>query len=100
MLTMVYIGGAGTILGPIIGAIFFLVLKQFLVQNIGEYHLIVFGALFILVVLFLQGGIISIWQRIQHARASRSKKNALKLPSKERVDASALASGQGKENPY
>jgi branched-chain amino acid transport system permease protein len=100
MLTMVYIGGAGTILGPIIGAVFFVVVKQFLVQNIGEYHLIVFGALFILVVLFLQGGIISIWKRIQDARMSRSKKNALKPPPKERVDTSTLASGQGKENHY
>jgi branched-chain amino acid transport system permease protein len=61
MLTMVYIGGTGTILGPIIGAVFFVVLKEFLVLNVGEYHLIVFGVLFILVVLFLPGGIISVW---------------------------------------
>ena len=73
MLTMVYIGGAGTILGPIIGAVFFVALKEFLVLNVGEYHLIVFGVLFILVVLFLPGGIISIWKKIQHARKSRSK---------------------------
>jgi len=100
MLTMVYIGGAGTILGPIIGAVFFVVLKQFLVQNVGEYHLIVFGVLFILVVLFLQGGIISIWKRIQLARQNRSKKVALKLSPAEKVDSSVLASGQGKENHY
>ncbi len=73
MLTMVYIGGAGTILGPIIGAVFFVALKEFLVLNVGEYHLIVFGVLFILVVLFLPGGIISIWKKIQHTRKSRSK---------------------------
>lgn len=83
MLTMVYIGGAGTVLGPIIGAVFFVVVKEFLVLNVGEYHLIVFGVLFILVVLFLQGGIISIWKKIQHVRANRVKKNALKLPSTE-----------------
>ena len=79
MLTMVYIGGAGTILGPIIGAVFFVALKEFLVLNVGEYHLIVFGVLFILVVLFLPGGIISIWKKIQHARKSRSKTVTQKL---------------------
>ncbi len=65
MLTMVYIGGSGTILGPIIGAVFFVVAKEFLVLNVGEYHLILFGLLFVLVVLFLPGGIISIWKKIK-----------------------------------
>jgi branched-chain amino acid transport system permease protein len=83
MLTMVYIGGAGTILGPIIGAVFFVALKEFLVLNVGEYHLIVFGVLFILVVLFLPGGIISIWKKIQHARKSRSKATTQKLSPSE-----------------
>jgi len=78
MLTMVYIGGSGTILGPIIGAVFFVVLKEFLVLNVGEYHLIVFGLLFVLVVLFLPGGIISIWKKIKDAFNRRSKSNAVK----------------------
>jgi branched-chain amino acid transport system permease protein len=73
MLTMVYIGGTGTILGPIIGAVFFVVMKEFLVLNVGEYHLIVFGVLFILVVLFLPGGIISIWKLAQKALSRRAK---------------------------
>lgn len=66
MLTMVYIGGQGTIIGPIIGAAFFVGLREFLVRNLGEYHLIIFGVLFILVVLFLPGGIIEAWGKIQH----------------------------------
>jgi ABC-type branched-subunit amino acid transport system permease subunit len=70
---MVYIGGAGTILGPIIGAVFFVVLKEFLVLNVGEYHLIVFGVLFILVVLFLPGGIISVWNLARNAMRRRAK---------------------------
>ena len=84
MLTMVYIGGTGTVLGPIIGAAFFVGLREFLVRNLGEYHLIVFGVLFVLVVLFLPGGIISIWHKIQSALTRRSKPNAVKLsPEKE-----------------
>jgi len=72
-LTMVYIGGTGTILGPIIGAIFFVVLKEFLVLNVGEYHLIIFGVLFVLVVLFLPGGIVSAWKKIRHSLGRRLK---------------------------
>ncbi len=62
---MAYIGGTGTIIGPIIGAVFFVGLKQFLVMNLGEYHLIIFGILFILIVLFLPGGLVEAWKKIQ-----------------------------------
>ncbi|MEW5868146.1 MAG: branched-chain amino acid ABC transporter permease [Chloroflexota bacterium] len=74
-LTMVYIGGQGTIIGPIIGAVFFVLLREFLVLNLGEYHLIVFGVLFILVVLFLPGGIVEAWERTRKlvTRLSGSK---------------------------
>lgn len=84
MLTMVYIGGTGTVLGPVIGAVFFVGVREFLVRNLGEYHLIVFGVLFIFVVLFLPGGIISIWNKIQRRLTRRSKSLAVKLsPNKE-----------------
>jgi branched-chain amino acid transport system permease protein len=76
MLTMVYIGGQGTILGPIIGAVFFVILRQYLILNLGEYHLLVFGGLFILVVLFLPGGIISLWSKLRNAFTRHSKLRA------------------------
>jgi len=76
MLTMVYIGGQGTILGPIIGAVFFVALRQYLVLNVGEYHLIIFGTLFILVVLFLPGGIVSLWGKLQTALSRRLKSSS------------------------
>jgi branched-chain amino acid transport system permease protein len=70
-LTMVYIGGQGTLIGPIIGAVFFVLLREFLALNLGEYHLIVFGVLFILVVLFLPGGIVEAWQKIKDFAGKR-----------------------------
>jgi branched-chain amino acid transport system permease protein len=60
---MAYIGGTGTIIGPVIGSIFFVGIKQLLVWNVGEYHLIIFGVLFILIVLFLPGGLVEAWQK-------------------------------------
>jgi branched-chain amino acid transport system permease protein len=72
---MAYIGGTGTIIGPIIGAVFFVGIKQFLVQNVGEYHLIIFGVMFILIVLFLPGGLVEAWKKIQK-QLTRPKKPA------------------------
>lgn len=63
---MAYIGGTGTIIGPIIGSVFFVGIKQLLVWNAGEYHLIIFGTLFILIVLFLPGGLGEAWKKIQN----------------------------------
>jgi branched-chain amino acid transport system permease protein len=84
-LTMVYIGGQGTILGPVIGAVFFVLLKEFLVLNLGEYHLVVFGVLFVLVVLFLPGGFVSAWRMIQKA-LFRSSKPAVQVSSPQKTE--------------
>jgi len=70
---MAYIGGNGTIIGPIIGSIFFVGIKQLLVWNVGEYHLIIFGVLFILIVLFLPGGLVEAWKKVQDLLARRIK---------------------------
>ncbi len=61
---MAYIGGVGTIAGPIVGSIFFVLLKELLALRLAEYHLIVFGVLFILVVLFLPTGLVGAWNKI------------------------------------
>lgn len=66
-LMMAYIGGTGTIIGPIVGSVFFVLIKELLVLNVGEYHLIIFGTLFILVVLFLPGGLVEAWEKVQKA---------------------------------
>jgi branched-chain amino acid transport system permease protein len=66
---MAYIGGVGTIIGPVIGAVFFVILRELLALRVGEMHLIVFGTLFILVVLFLPGGFMGVWGKIRKALA-------------------------------
>jgi branched-chain amino acid transport system permease protein len=70
---MTYIGGIGSIIGPIIGAVFFVVVKEFLSLNFVEMHLIVFGVIFILVVLFLPGGLVEAWEKIRKMIARRSQ---------------------------
>jgi branched-chain amino acid transport system permease protein len=60
-LLMTFVGGVGTLAGPFVGAAFFVVVRDVLSTGIADFHLIVFGVLFILVVLVLPGGIIEIW---------------------------------------
>jgi branched-chain amino acid transport system permease protein len=74
--TMAFIGGVGTIIGPIVGAVFFVVVKEYLVLNVGEYHLIVFGVLFILVVLFLPGGLVGAWDRVKQVLTRQSRRKS------------------------
>lgn len=60
---MSFIGGVGTIHGPVLGALFYVILKEILAVRLVELHLLVFGILFILVVLFLPGGLVEAWSR-------------------------------------
>lgn len=60
---MSYIGGVGTVHGPVLGALFYVILKEVLALQWVEFHLIIFGVLFILVVLFFPGGLVEAWSR-------------------------------------
>jgi branched-chain amino acid transport system permease protein len=57
ILAMVIVGGMGTLVGPVFGAILLTVLPEFL-RSIGDLRLIVYGAALTLVVLFMPGGIV------------------------------------------
>ncbi|MGD9033171.1 MAG: branched-chain amino acid ABC transporter permease [Desulfobacteraceae bacterium] len=63
---IVFVGGVGTVLGPLIGSVFFVLLKQLLSLYLpGGMHVAVFGALFIVVVLFLPGGLIELMTKMR-----------------------------------
>jgi branched-chain amino acid transport system permease protein len=49
---MAVIGGVGTILGPVLGAIVFVLLRQFLLASYPELYLGLYGVLLILIILF------------------------------------------------
>lgn len=56
MIFMVVIGGIGTIEGPIVGAIVFFALQQWL-SGLGTWYLVIIGVLAIVITLFLPRGI-------------------------------------------
>jgi len=53
---MVVVGGMGTLIGPVWGAILLTLLPEVL-RGIGDLRLVVYGAALTLVVLFMPGGI-------------------------------------------
>jgi urea transport system permease protein len=61
----VAVGGRGTLVGPIVGAIGVNALKSWATRAFPDYWLIILGVLFIIVVLFLPGGIISLPGKIR-----------------------------------
>lgn len=59
VLIMVIIGGAGTLVGPIIGAVFFLIVQQYL-SSYTESWALFFGLIFIGFVLFIPQGLLGL----------------------------------------
>ncbi len=57
-LLIAFIGGVGTLVGPTIGTIIFVVLRQIFTLTLGEAHIVIFGIIFILIVFILPGGLI------------------------------------------
>ena len=62
LMVMVILGGMGTLFGPVIGAVVYLVLEELLSQ-VTEYWAIIMGPLLLLIVLFGRGGIMGLLGR-------------------------------------
>jgi urea transport system permease protein len=61
----VAVGGRGTLAGPILGAIAVNLLKSYATRAFPDLWLILLGGLFLLVVLFLPGGLVSLPSRLR-----------------------------------
>ena len=65
LIIMVVLGGMGSVIGPVFGAIALLVLEEAL-SGITEYWQIILGPLLLLVVLFARGGIDGLLGKVRH----------------------------------
>jgi branched-chain amino acid transport system permease protein len=63
--TVIYnvIGGIGTLVGPILGAAFFILLREGLSRFLTEYYLIPLGVIFIAMVIFMPQGLLGFARR-------------------------------------
>src|SRR6185503_5192116 len=67
MMAMVIVGGMGTMIGPVIGAIVLTFLPE-LLRGFGEFRLMIYGLALMLVVLFMPGGIVQAWRTLARSR--------------------------------
>lgn len=58
MVIMVVIGGSGTVMGPLVGAVGLELLSQFLRVNLGTYNQLIFGAIIVVVVILFPQGVV------------------------------------------
>jgi urea transport system permease protein len=73
IIVWVALGGRGTLLGPIIGAVSVNALKSWATRAYPDLWLIFLGGLFILVVLFMPKGIVGLPGQIRDWLAKRRK---------------------------
>jgi branched-chain amino acid transport system permease protein len=60
MMAMVIVGGMGTMVGPVVGAVVLTFLPE-LLRGVGELRLMIYGLALTLVVLFMPGGMVQAW---------------------------------------
>jgi branched-chain amino acid transport system permease protein len=56
----VVVGGMGTVMGPVIGTSFLMVLSHFFLRQLGFYELLVYGIIIVAIIRFMPEGLISI----------------------------------------
>ena len=70
---MTFVGGVGTLQGPVLGAVLYVVLKEYLAVRWVDIHLLIFGALFIAIVLVLPGGLVQAASRVRQLTSARAR---------------------------
>jgi branched-chain amino acid transport system permease protein len=90
MIAFVLVGGIGTLMGPVLGAVALTWVTQSL-QFLENYRMIVFGPMLILLVMFFPHGIIGTfgrWQARRREKAGRPSTAAVSAtPAEARVNA-------------
>jgi branched-chain amino acid transport system permease protein len=66
---MVLLGGEATLIGPVLGTTTFLILQNVLSSMFTGRWQLILGALFVVFVLFVRGGIVGVWTKIRERRA-------------------------------
>ncbi len=78
---MSVIGGIGTVLGPVLGAVIFVLLRQFLLASYPQLYLGLYGVLLILIILFEPLGLTGLGLRLSRAIRRRRPGPAKVVPS-------------------
>lgn len=71
MIVICLVGGLGSLLGPLFGAIAMMVITKLLLSNMLEFHLAFTGLIIVLIVLYAPDGLIGFIERRRNARLAR-----------------------------
>lgn len=71
---MAMLGGAGTVLGPVVGASVFVVLEEFFWANFLEWNRAILGGIIVFLIFFLPGGLLKVPYRKLFARLAAAGK--------------------------
>lgn len=76
------IGGLGTVWGPVLGAVVFFVVQDYLQTSYPTFHLLVYGLLLLLIILFEPGGMAGVVSRLvaRGRRGSTASPDAAPTP--------------------
>lgn len=61
---MALLGGVGTLAGPLVGAVSFVLVEEIVWRNLLHFHSGVLGVLIVLLVIGMPGGVASVWQHL------------------------------------
>jgi branched-chain amino acid transport system permease protein len=67
---MCLLGGAGSVLGPVVGAAAFILLEEFFWTNFLDYNRAILGAVIVILIFFLPGGLLNVPYRRMLSRIS------------------------------
>jgi branched-chain amino acid transport system permease protein len=90
---MAVIGGVGTVIGPALGAVIFVILRQYLIASYPQLYLGIYGVLLIIVILFEPLGIVGVAYRIARRLHLLRPDTEAKLEMKAAVGGAAAAPG-------
>jgi urea transport system permease protein len=79
----VAVGGRGTLLGPIVGALLVNLGKTVFTGALPDYWLFALGGLFVVVTLFMPKGIVGLWAQLRRRRAKTPAPTVDRAPSLE-----------------
>jgi branched-chain amino acid transport system permease protein len=81
IITMVYVGGIGTIFGPVGGALLLTLMTEGL-RNFGEWRLMIYSVLLIVILFYLPNGVVApVWKKIRAMLPSPAQSVGTRRPT-------------------
>jgi len=72
---MAIFGGMGQLYGPVIGAVIFAYLQEFLITRFPELYMLIFGIILVIAILYMPNGLVGLIQKLREGGLRRRHAN-------------------------